>query len=324
VSWPEAEQFMPERFLLGDIGGTNARFALLDGAALGPTRSVAVEDYPRFDQAVAEFLGRAGAAPLSGAVLAVAGAVENNHASMTNSRWVIDAAALRSAFGFDRIRIVNDFEATAWSLPHLVATDLLAIGGGERVAQAPAVVLGPGTGLGLACFVPGGSIVVSTEGGHATLPGMSRREDAVIAHLRERFDHVSAERAVSGPGLANLYQALGALDGADVPMRSGIEITDAALNGSCVFCREALDMFCAMLGTVAGNAALTFGGRGGVYIAGGITPRIADYLARSQFRARFEAKGRFRPYVAAIPSSVIMHPEPAFIGLRWLAGRPFE
>jgi glucokinase len=124
--------------------------------------------------------------------------------------------------------------------------------------------------------------------------------------------------------LANLYEALGALAGTAVPVRSGIEITDAALNGNCIFSREALDMFCGMLGTVAGNAALTFGARGGVYIAGGIAPRIAEYLAGSQFRMRFEAKGRFRPYVAAISSSVIVHPEPAFIGLRWLAGQPFE
>jgi glucokinase len=318
---------MPERVLLGDIGGTNARFAFVDGARLGPTASVEVKDYPRFDQAVVAFLGRAGArTPVAGAVLAVAGAVEKDHASITNSPWVIDAAELRSVFGFEHVRIINDFEAIAWSLPHLAATDLFPIGGGERVAEAPAVVLGPGTGLGLACFVPRAdeSIVISTEGGHVTLPGISPREDAVIAHLRDRFDHVSAERAVSGPGLANLYEALGAVSGVAVPARSGVEITDAALNGSCIFSREALDMFCAMLGTVAGNAALTFGARGGIYIGGCIAPRITEYLARSQFRTRFEAKGRFRTYVAAISSSVIVHPEPAFIGLQWLARQTFN
>jgi glucokinase len=318
---------MPERVLLADIGGTNARFACLDGARLGPIASVAVEDYPRFDQAVTAFLGRTGAwTPVSGAVLAVAGAVEKNHASITNSSWVIDAAELQNAFRLEYVRIINDFEAIAWSLPRLAATDLFPIGGGEPVAAAPAVVLGPGTGLGLACFLPqaDASIVISTEGGHVTLPGTSRREDAVIAHLRGRFEHVSAERAVSGPGLANLYEALAALDDAVVAVRSGVEITDAALNGNCRFSREALDMFCAMLGTIAGNAALTFGARGGVYIGGGIAPRITDYLARSQFRTRFEAKGRFRPYVAAIPSSVIVHPEPAFIGLRSLARQAFD
>jgi glucokinase len=318
---------MPERVLLADIGGTNARFACLDGERLGPTDSVPVEDYPRFDQAVTAFLGRRGAgAPLSAAVLAVAGAVEKNHASITNSSWVIDAAELQNAFSLHHVRIINDFEAIAWSVPRLARTDLFPIGGGERTAEAPAVVLGPGTGLGLACFLrrPDESVVISTEGGHVTLPGTSRREDAVIAHLRDRFDHVSAERAVSGPGLANLYEAIGALDGAAVPLRSGVEITDAALNGTCKFSREALDMFCAMLGTIAGNAALTFGARGGVYIGGGIAPRITEYLARSQFRTRFEAKGRFRSYVAGISSSVIVHPEPAFIGLRSLARQVFH
>jgi glucokinase len=316
------EKFMPERILLADIGGTNARFACLDGGRLGPVVSVAVADYPRFDQAVTAFLSRRGeGTPVSAAVFAVAGPVEGNHASLTNSSWVIDAAELQNAFSLQHVRIINDFEAIAWSVPGLAPNDLFPIGSGERAMEAPAVVLGPGTGLGLACFLrrPNGSIVISTEGGHVTLPGTSRREDAVIAQLRDRFDHVSAERAVSGPGLANLYEALGALDGAAVPLRSGMEITDAALEGSCTLSREALDMFCAMLGTIAGNAALTFGARGGVFIGGGITPRITDYLARSQFRARFEAKGRFRSYVAGISSSVIVHPEPAFIGLRSLA-----
>jgi glucokinase len=291
---------------------------------LGPTASVAVEDYPRFDQAVTAFLSRTGAhTPVSGAVLAVAVAVQKNRASITNSSWVIDAAELQNTFRLEYVRIINDFEAIAWSLPRLAAADLFPIGGGERAAEAPSVVLGPGTGLGLACFLSQAneSIVLSTEGGHVTLPGTSRREDAVIAHLRDRFEHVSAERAVSGPGLINLYEALGALDGATVPVLSGVEITNAALDGSSILSREALDMFCAMLGTIAGNAALTFGARGGVYIGGGIAPRITGYLAHSQFRTRFEAKGRFRPYVAAISSSVIVHPEPAFIGLRSLALR---
>ena len=318
---------MGEQILLADIGGTNARFACLDGAHLGPTVSVAVESYPRFDQAVTAFLSRSGTrTTVSGAVLAVAGVVEKNHACITNSSWVVDAAELQSAFSLERVLIINDFEAVAWSLPRLNEADLFPIGGGERVANAPAVVLGPGTGLGLACFLPRAdeSIVISTEGGHVTLPGTSRREDAVIAHLRERFDHVSAERAVSGLGLVNLYEAIGALEGAAFPLRNGVEITDAAVNGRCGLCREALDMFCAMLGTVAGNAALTFGARGGVYIAGGIPPRITEYLAGSQFRARFEAKGRFRPYVAAISTRVIVHPEPAFIGLRSLARQAFD
>jgi glucokinase len=151
------------------------------------------------------------------------------------------------------------------------------------------------------------------------LPATCAREEAVVAHLRERFGHVSAERALCGDGLANLCRALAALDGRTVRADSGIEVTDAALEESCPTSREALDMFCAMLGTVAGNAALTFGARGGVYIAGGIVPRITGYLARSAFRKRFEAKGRFTSYVASIATSVIVHPGPAFIGMQRFA-----
>lgn len=318
---------MGERVILGDIGGTNARFAILDGTRLGFTASVAVHDYQLFEQALAAFLSRVDAPThLSGAVLGVAGVVAQNCASITNSGWLIDAGKLKNAFGLKHIRIVNDFEAVAWSIPHLGVTDLFSIGGGERAATGPAVVLGPGTGLGLACFLPraNDSLVISTEGGHVTLSGTSAREDAVIAHLRHRFGHASAERAVSGLGLINLYEALGALSNTAIPVRSGVEITDAAVSGSCMFSREALDMFCAMLGTVAGDAALTYGARGGVYIAGGIMPRITQYLARSQFRARFEAKGRFRPYLAAISTSVIVHPEPAFVGLHRLARQAFD
>nr|WP_041344823.1 glucokinase [Nitrobacter winogradskyi] len=310
------------RILLGDIGGTNARFALATDEHMGPIEKLRVTDYPDFDGALAAFLGRhRGDLPITGAVLAVAGAVEANRSVLTNSGWVIDAGRLEKSFDLSAVRVVNDFKALAWSLPYLTPPDLFAIGGGERASAAPAVVLGPGTGLGLACFVPRprDPLAVTTEAGHVTLPGADAREDAVIAHLRERFGHVSVERALSGSGLVNLYQSLAALDHLVVPPRKPSEITEAALRGSCPTSREAVDMFCAMLGTVAGNAALTFGARGGVYIGGGIAPRIREYLACSPFRTRFEAKGRFQAYVAAIPSWVITHPDPAFVGLQRLA-----
>lgn len=312
------------RVVLGDIGGTNARFSLVTDEHMGPIETLTVADFPDFDGAFAAFLGRhRNGLTISGAVLAVAGAVEANRSMLTNSGWIIDAGRLEKTFDLPGVRVVNDFKALAWSLPYLTPRELFAIGGGERTAAAPAVVLGPGTGLGLACFVPRprDPLTVTTEAGHATLPGANAREDAVIAHLRERFGHVSVERALSGPGLVNLYQSLAAIDHLAVPPRKPSEITEAALCGSCPTSREAVDMFCAMLGTVAGNAALTFDARGGVYIGGGIAPRIREYLARSQFRARFEAKGRFQAYVAAIPSWVIIHPDPAFIGLQHLAGQ---
>ena len=149
----------------------------------------------------------------------------------------------------------------------------------------------------------------------------SHREDAIMDYLRRQFGHVSAERVVSGGGLENLYRAVVALDGIDAPKRSAAEITTAALDGSCSTARTALELFCAMLGTIVGNVALMFAARGGVYIAGGIVPRITEFMARSEFRARFEQKGRFRTYLEAIPSSVIIHPAAAFMGLIAVANR---
>ena len=175
------------------------------------------------------------------------------------------------------------------------------------------------TGLGVAAYLPqGGGRVLNSEGGHATLAGSSPREDAVIAHLRQRFGHASAERALSGPGLENLYHAIAALDGVAVPARDAAAISKAARSGECPVCRAALDMFCAMLGDVAGNLALTFGARGGVYIAGGIVPRLGGYFEQSPFRRRFEAKGRFSAYVAAVPTCVILAETPALRGLATL------
>jgi glucokinase len=171
--------------------------------------------------------------------------------------------------------------------------------------------------LGVAGLVGDGArrIVIASEGGHATLPATSRREDVILDQLRHRFGHVSAERVLSGPGLENLYGAIAAVDEIDVPLRSASEITRAALQGACSASRAALDMFCAMLGGFAGNVALTYGARGGVYIAGGIAPRILDYLINSEFRRRFEQKGRFCTYLEAIPSQVIIHPAATFLGL---------
>jgi glucokinase len=311
-----------DHVLLGDIGATNARFALLSNGVVGPIKRLSVADFPSFRDAVDAFLD-ADRRKLSGqrAVLAVAGPVDDDRCVLTNCPWAIDARELRAAFGLASVHLCNDFEAAASSLPYLEEADLYRLGGGECVRTAPMAVLGPGSGLGVACLVPGvdGSVVIASEGGHATMAATSRREDAILDHLRRQFGHVSAERVVSGPGLESLYRAVVALDGIAAPQRDAAGITKAALAGDCAAARVALELFCAMLGTIAGNVALMFGARGGVFIAGGIVPRITDFLARSEFRARFEGKGRFRAYLEAIPSSVVVHPAATFIGLRTIA-----
>jgi glucokinase len=306
-----------ERVLLGDIGGTNARFALFADGVLGPVEHYPVAAYPNIAAAIAAFLARQEQAEtITSAVLGVAGPVEEGKTELVNSGWVIDAAALRTGLGFRRFALVNDFEAIAWALLKFTPDHLKSIGGGRAQPGRVMVALGPGTGLGLAAMIPGEpNRVIATEGGHANLPASSEREDAVIAQMRRKIGHVSVERAISGPGLQNLYHAIAELDRAEVPPRSAAEISQSAMDGTCPVSKAALDMFCAMLGTVAGDSALLFRARGGVYLAGGILPRIIDYVAQSEFRARFEAKGRMRGYLETIPTSIIMHTDPAFLGL---------
>jgi glucokinase len=314
------------RILLGDIGGTNARFALYEGESVGPIETLQVADYETVEAAIHDFVVRhPGRNPVQGAVLAGAGPVNDGRCRLTNSTWVIDAAELSMAFGWRRVRVINDFEAIAWSLPCLAPKDLFPIGAGRAAEGAPAAALGPGTGLGVAYVLPetGGWRVIGTEGGHATLAGTSAKEDVVIARLRERFHRASAERALSGGGLVNLYEAIAAIDGKTPSKREAAEIAGAAIDGTCPISRQALDMFCAMLGSFAGNVALTVGARGGIFLSGGIVPRILDYLGQSEFRARFEAGGRLKAYLSAIPTSVITHPDPAFVGLEFLLEHVF-
>jgi len=258
---------------------------------------------------------------ISAAILAAAGAIGDGHCALTNSSWVIDARELRTAYGFSTVRLLNDFEAVAWSLPHLTAEKLFPLGGGLPIAGAPLAALGPGTGLGMAACIPHatGHLVLASEGGHSSMAGLSSREDAVIAVLRQRLGHVSAEHVLSGGGLENLHQALAALDKAALPRRRAAEISREGIEGNCATSRAAIDMFCAMLGTVAGNLALTLGAKGGIFIAGGILRRMPEYLAGSQFRARFEDKGRLRGYLEPIPVWLILDEDAAFVGLHALA-----
>jgi glucokinase len=312
-----------DSILLGDVGGTNARFAILNRGTIGPIESIRVAECSGLIEAIRQYLrGYTADISVKRAVLGLAGTIENGRCEIVNSGWIADGRMLQDALGFREVRLFNDFEALAWSLPHLAATDLFPLGGGPPLPRAPMLLIGPGTGFGTSCLLPRSDVpvVVASEAGHSALPGTSRREDDVIELLRRRFGHVSVERAISGPGLVNLYEALAALDRAAIPKRDGRSITAAALNGNCSYSRAAFDMFCAMLGTVAANLALTFCARGGIYVAGGIVPRFPDYLARSEFRLRFEAGGRYRAYLHDVPVNIIRRPDATFLGLQALIG----
>ncbi len=320
---------IPDLAILADVGGTNARFALVDESGTGPVTRLAVADYKDPASAIAAFLESVAPdrAPRR-AALAIAGPVSNNCVRLTNSNWEFDAAALADTLRLDSVLLKNDFEAVAWGLPSLSASDVRTIGNGSGRIGETIAVIGPGTGLGVAGFLPNttgrkdagpgsnsGMRVLVTEGGHVTLPAVDEREAEIVAWLRRQHGHVSAERALSGEGLVNLYDALAAIDAVRVPSRSASEITSHALAGNCSHCLATLDTFCAFLGSVAGNLALSLGARGGVYIAGGIVPRFAGYFAASRFRERFLAKGRFRGYLDEVPTQLIVHPHPAFLGL---------
>ena len=307
-----------ETWLVADIGATNARFGLVSPKRVVlHTRTLAVADHPTIADAIGIYLGERGALPMphQGA-LAIASAITGDRVAMTNHPWSFSISALKSQFGFDRLEVINDFTALALALPHLSPADRQPVGGGDPVIGTPIGVLGPGSGLGVSGLVPSraGWISLSSEGGHATMAPASDRESAVLDHMRRHFDHVSAERVLSGPGLVNLYNTLAALDGVSSRGYTAAQITDPGIGAADPLCAEATSLFCAMLGTMAANLALTLGARGGIYIGGGVVPRLGQRFAESPFRARFEAKGRFSHYLAAIPTWVVTHPLPAFLG----------
>ena len=303
-------------WLVGDIGGTNARFGLVepDGSLLHSS-VLADTDYAGLGEAIEAYLaGRGGLPRPAQAAIAVASAITGDMVRMTNHSWAFSIAGLRAQLGLERLEVINDFTAQALALPHLGPDDKTVVGAGEAQPEAPIGVLGPGSGLGVSGLVRAGQhwVPLSGEGGHATMPPVTERESAALAAMRRHFDHISAERVISGPGLVNLYNALAEVDGVPAAQYTAAQITDA--DNEDRLCRETTDMFCAMLGTVAGNLALTLGAKGGVYIGGGIVPRLGERFAVSQFRERFEAKGRFRDYLAAIPTFVVTHKLPAFLG----------
>ena len=328
--------------LLADIGGTHTRLALSDG--VGRYRAVEVVhtgDFDSAEQAIADYLSQASAGERPGrAMLAVAGPVVGNRVRLTNADWDIEGSELVRAFGFRSARLVNDFVAVARSLPLLGDDARAPLGDWAPEPRGAMVALGPGTGLGVAGLVPVGDdgwLPVAGEGGHVTLPVMTDAESAVLAVLRRRVDHVSAERVLSGIGLPALDAAIAVVGDRDGlapvhvftaagekvavvegepprPDRDSEFVLAAARNGEARALR-AVGMFVDLLATVAGDLALTFGATGGVYIAGGMPHYLGDLLDHARFRARFESKGRSSRYVRRIPTAIVTHPQPGLLGL---------
>lgn len=306
--------------LLADIGGTNARFALEPE----PGRFEAIEvlscqQHASLADAVRAYLALPQVAArhqgIRHAAIAIANPVTGDQVRMTNHHWAFSIDALRRECGFDTLVVVNDFSALARSLPHL-GEHKRQVGGGAPVADAPLGLLGAGTGLGVSGLIPSGAgwTALRSEGGHVSFSPVNELEVAILQYAWREFEHVSSERLLSGAGVELIYRALsdraGRADSLAAP-----EISRRALARECALCDEVLEAFCGMLGTAAGNLAITLGAQGGVYIGGGIVPRLGERFMASSFRRRFEQKGRFSAYLAQVPTYVITAEYPAFLGV---------
>lgn len=313
------QQYADGPRLLADIGGTNARFALETAPGIIEDIDVlACADYAEFTDAVAAYLGRVARGPIRSAAIAIATPVRGDSIRMTNHHWQFSIEASRRQLHLDTLLVVNDFTALAMALPHLRNEDAMQIGG-EKL-QTPEVIglVGAGTGLGVGGLLPidGRWAALNSEGGHASFSPANEQETAILHYCWRQFRHVSAERLVSGPGIALIHEALCHIHGDHYqPPLSTPEIVQHALAGTEQRCVETIHCFCGMLGTVASNVAITLGAIGGVFIGGGIVLRLGETFAKSAFRARFENKGRFGDYLAKVPVLVITARYPAFLGV---------
>jgi len=305
--------------LVGDVGGTNARFALVDAQGhIRNPRSFPCKDYASLTDIVAEYIETtAGRKRPPRAVIAVAGPVLDGEIEFTNLDWQVSEGDLLAHFEFEAVELINDFAAQALACPLMEGADLRVLGPtlprGPR--ECPMVALGAGTGFGVAGLARSerGDVAIPTEGGHAAFAPSNEVEVEVLKRLMAKYGRVSIERLLSGQGLYDLYTALADIKGEAAVLPDEVAVTTEGLVGDPL-AGETLDRFGGILGAVAGDLALTFGARGGVFISGGIAPRIAERLAAGVFRTRFEDKGRLSDYVATIPTYLVLHPYPAIVG----------
>ena len=312
--------------IVGDIGGTNARFALANQAHPGFHDVIELKcaDYETSEDAMRYVLGQFGVGTPDAMCLAAAGPVVDGSIKITNNHWLVSSERLASEFDVDAVRLLNDFEAIAYSLPFLAAEDRTVIGVPQGIALSgrdfSVAVLGPGTGLGVAGLIGRDRrlIPITGEGGHVAFAPETGLQSEILAVLRSRFERVSAERLVAGSGLENIYTALADIRDEPAEPLSAREVFDAAA-GSSALAREAVGVFFEIMGQVAGDLALTMGAWDGIYIAGGIAKRYPDVLAASRFRAAFDRKGRHSHIIERVPTYLIMHGQPGLLGASYLA-----
>jgi len=308
--------------LIGDIGGTNARFALADpdGRGFSSELTLHCADYETADEGIADYLARSGDVVPDIICLAAAGPVLDNCVRLTNNHWIIDGHELQQRFPSSSIRLLNDFEAIAYSIPMLGDHDTATVGlvpsELDKTREFTLGVLGPGTGLGIGGLLgrDNGFYPVFGEGSHAGFAPETHIQFEVLKQLRQRFERVSEERLISGPGLENIYWALRKIHGEKATRITAAEIFSRVLANEDVIAAESVQFFYEALGQIAGNLALKLGAYDGIYLAGGIVKRYPDLLKTSSFRSGFENKGRHRSLLERIPTLLILHPQPGLLG----------
>ncbi len=317
MTLPPAQARFDRPRLLADIGGTYARFTLeVAPGVFEHTVSLLCADYPDFYAAVSSYLSGLKVGPIKNSAVAIANPVAGDLVQMTNYHWRFSIEEMRERLGFDNLMVVNDFTALAMALPSLLPQQRRQIGGGTAVPRSVVGLIGAGSGLGVSGLIPAddGWIALGTEGGHTSFSPRDEREVWILQYVWRQFPHVSFERLLSGPGIELVYRALAERAGVPARSLSAPDIAQHALEGNDPVCSETIDAFCGMLGTAAANLAVTQGAFGGIYIGGGIVPKLGTLFDQSRFRERFEDKGRFSDYMKAIPTFVITASDATFVG----------
>ncbi|MFC0180985.1 glucokinase [Thorsellia kenyensis] len=312
--------------IVADIGGTNARFGLchIDSGEISTIENFQTADYPGIEEVIEVYLGRCqshgcitSTKAIKAGCFAIATAITSDQIKMTNNAWQFSRTKVQSQFDFDHLFFINDFTAVSMAIPMLKENDVIQFGGQNAIKDQPVGVYGAGTGLGVSYLIPaqGKWVTFAAEGGHVDFAPTCNEEIAILKYTRNFYQgRVSAERILSGMGIVNIYNALCEHHNQTAQFTEAKDITAHALDNSCTISVKTLEHFCRILGRFGGNLALTLGAFGGIYLAGGIVPKILPFFEKSDFRAGFEDKGRFSEYTRNIPVFLITHPQTGLLG----------
>lgn len=301
---------------VADVGGTNIRLARVDGASLTDIIKYKCTDFDTLELAVKQYFDDVSHINFEQGCIAIACPVLGDQVTMTNHTWAFSQKALKESLGLTDLAVINDFTAVAHSLPVLTAEQVIQIGGGSAEDDGNIAVFGPGTGLGVEHITKtaSGWQTLNGEGGHVDFAPVDETDVIVWRYLQKQHGRASAEEVMSGRGLLNVYKALALNSGVEKLLDDPADVTDKALKNECAICELALNQFCRIMGSFAGNLALNLATTGGVFIGGGIAIRFPEFLQNSEFRARFEAKGVLASYVKDIPTYLITEPDHGLLG----------